>query len=472
MKLKVHFVGIKGVGVCPLAIIAKEAGFEVTGSDVSEEFITDEFLRKAGIEPFVGFKAEHVVGADLVIATGAHGGVENPEVVEAKNLGIEVLSQGAALAKFQRGEMINRKLKGISVAGSHGKTTTTAIIATMLKEIGMDPSFSIGTGEIPSLGSPGHLGKGDYFVAEADEYVVDVVHDSTKKFLLQKPLIEVVTNIDFDHADIYPSIVEVRDAFLEFANLLPEDGVLIACGDGEENRKFLELYKGRRTTYGSSPQNDIYLERVNFSEDKMFFWVSSKGALLGEFSMNVFGEHNAINALGAIAVGIEIGLPIDQIRKGIAAFKGTKRRSEFKGTIGEGTLVYDDYGHHPKEIEATLKSFRKAFPKKDLVCIFQPHMYSRTKALFSDFVSSFEDANEVVFLEIFPSFREPIDPNFSSRFLQVELEAKGKKATYFPTIEDVVEYVASQNYDRNTVVITMGAGDVYKVGEGLLGEQK
>ncbi len=469
---KIHFVGVKGVGVAPLAIIAKEAGIQVTGSDVAEKFITDEELEKAGISPYSGFDKSHVDGAQLVIATGAHGGMENNEVKEAQEIKIPVLLQGEALGKFQQGEIIGKKFTGISVAGSHGKTTTTAILATILLENKLDPTYAVGTGRIPSLKSSGHLGKGEYFIAEADEYFADVVSDPTPKFLYQNPKMILITNIDFDHPDVYPALDDLRGAFIKFVNKLPEDGVLVMCGDGSENRKFLSMQDAHKISYGISPDNDYIIEKISFDSEKMFFWVKSGETVLGQFSVQVFGEHNALNCLGAIVVCLELGLSVEQIRKGLAIFKGTKRRSEFIGKLKSGALLYDDYAHHPKEIKETLTAFRKSFPKHTIVTVFQPHMYSRTKTLFNDFTSSFENSDEVIITEIFPSFREPIDKNFSSKLISDQLKINGKKATYFPENSDVVKYLPLQNYSKNTVIITMGAGDIYKIGEEILNESR
>lgn len=465
---KIHFVGIKGVGMTPLAIIAKESGIEVTGSDVAESFITDEELSEVGIEASEGFDPERVEGADLVIATGAHGGFDNPEVIKAKELGISVLSQGQALGEFQKGEILGRSFEGICITGSHGKTTTTAMVATVLFGSGSDPSYAVGTGKIPSLGLSGHFGKGKFFVAEADEYFSDVVNDKTPKFLYLHPKICVVTNVDYDHPDIYDSINDVRSALLEFANKIPKDGVLIANGDGEENRKFLASYTNRKVTYGFSPSNDYILERVNSNPDKTFFRIKSAGADLGEFSIKVFGEQNVLDALASIIVGLESGLTIEQIRKSLSAFSGTKRRSEFVKTLLSGALLYDDYAHHPEEISQTLNAFRKSFPKYKIVVIFQPHMYSRTKKFFPEFVRSFDAADQTLIAEIFPSFREKVDPNFSSNLIVLELQKNAKDAKYFPTLTDMVKFLSSQKLDRNTLVITMGAGDVYKIGRELI----
>lgn len=454
--------------MAPLAIVAKQAGFHVSGSDVSEIFITDEELKKADIIPLAGFSKDHINGADLVIYTSAHNGVDNPEVKAAERVGIPVLNQGNALGLFQKGDIFGKKYKGISIAGSHGKTTTTAMIATVLAQNKLDPSFVIGTGNIPSLSGSGHHGKGEYFVAEADEYFADAISDKTAKFLYQNPEIIVVTNIDFDHPDIYSSIDEIRKVFVEFTENLSNSGVLIVCGDGDENRKFLNQVKVKKLTYGFSPDCDYVLEKVNYSPEKMFFWVKSRNAILGQFSMGIFGEQNAQNALASIVVGLEIGLSIDQIKKGLSAFRGTKRRSELIGNLAGGGIIYDDYAHHPQELKETLSAFRKSFPKYKIIPIFQPHMYSRTKKLFNQFATAFSDADEVIITEIFPSFREKIDPNFSSSLLAEEIKKYGKNATYFATLPDVVEYISSRNLDKNTLVITMGAGDVYKIGKELI----
>lgn len=465
---KIHFVGVKGVGMAPLAIIAKEAGLEVTGSDVEEIFITDEGLNKAGVKILSGFDETRVLGVDLVITTSAHGGNENPEVKYALSNSIPVLTQGEALGKFASGEILGKKYEQIAIAGSHGKTTTTAMIATLLSQNKLNPTFVIGTGEIPSLGSAGRFGKGKYFVAEADEYFADPVNNRVPKFLFFSPKIAVVTNVDFDHPDIYNSIDDVVAAFVEFSKKINNDGTLIACGDGDINRKFLSKVECRKVTFGLSPQNDYVLTHVESSPERTFFKVERGGIALGEFSLKVFGEHNALNAVAVVATGFELGLTQEQIKTGLSAFLGTKRRSEYIGELKSGASIYDDYAHHPAEIRETLKAFRKAFPKKRIICIFQPHMYSRTLKLFKEFASAFSDADLVLIPEIFPSFREKPDSNFSSKLLAEEVKKSSKEALYFPNFTDVVKYLASQKIDKNTLVITMGAGDVYKVGQVLI----
>src|ERR1035437_571083 len=470
-KIKnIHFLGVKGVGMTPLAIIAKEAGFKVSGCDLAEEFITDAPLKKAGINPLVGFSTDHLLVSDLLITTGAHGGFENIEVIKAKELGIPVWTQGEAVGKFMDGELLKNSFEGISVAGSHGKTTTAAMIATVLKENKLDPGFLIGTGDIPSLGSSGHFGKGKYFVAEADEYATEPKHDKTPKFLWQHPQIGVITNIEFDHPDLYKSMDQLRKAFLDFANKINRSGALIACIDDLETAGIIKQYAGKVITYGFSKNADFSIQRISVSPEKAFFWVNMKDTSLGEFSLNVSGEHNVLNALATIIVCLELGLSVENIKNGLIAFKGTKRRSESVGKTTSGALVYDDYAHHPTEIKNTLASFGKMFPNKKIVCIFQPHTYSRTKSLFEQFVTSFSLADQLILIDVFPSQREIIDNTVSSKILADNISRTHKDVLYMPKLEDVIKYLDQKNLNDKFIIITMGAGDVYKIGKKIIVE--
>ncbi len=459
----IHFVGIKGVGMTPLAIIAKEAGIAVTGSDVVDEFITDEPLQNAGIVPLVGFSADHIKNVDLVITTGAHGGFDNKEVKAAKEKGIKVITQGEAAGLFMSGEPFGKKFIGISVAGSHGKTTTTAMVATILEKAGMNPSYVIGTSTIPSLKGPGHFGKGKYFIAEADEYATEPTYDKTPKFLWQHPDIAIFTNIELDHPDLFPTIDAIRDAFLSFANSLSPKSTLIVCGDDEQNRLLLREYNGRVITYGFSSSNMYVLKRVYSSDTQTFFWIEKDGSSLGEFAINVAGEHNAANALAAVITAIQCGLSIKAIQKTLPEFVGSKRRFEQKGILPSGALLFDDYAHHPTEIKKTLAAFRKSYPTKKIVCIFQPHTYSRTKKLFEEFISSFNDADEVIINSIYPSLREEPDSSISSELLVSRLSQFHHNAVFLPQLTDVVKYINQKGYSDKTIVVTMGAGDIYKM---------
>lgn len=465
---KIHFVGVKGVGMAPLAIIAKEAGFTVSGCDIDQEFITDAPLQKAGIVPMIGFYEDHVKNCDLVITTGAHGGFDNVEVITAKQQEIPVLTQGEALGEFMTGKMFKRTFETVSVAGCHGKTTTTAMIATVLKENKLDPSFLIGTGDIPSLGSCGHFGKGNCFVVEADEYATEPKYDKKPKFLWQKPNIGIITNIEFDHPDLYPSMESIREAFLSFANNIQGNGTLVACLDDRETVKVIKDFKKRVITYGFSKNADFYLDKVSIEPDKIFFWVYSKDTLLGEFSLNVTGEHNALNALAAIVTCLELGVSIENIKKGLLGFKGTKRRMEYVGNLLSGAMLYDDYAHHPTEIGKTLETLKKAYPNKKIVCIFQPHTYSRTKSLFEQFINSFTAADIVILVDIFPSARENIDSSVSSKLLAQEISRIHRDVIYVPELKDVVKYVNQKVFGKDFIVVTMGAGNVYEIDKELI----
>lgn len=463
MKKRIHFVGIKGTNMTPLALIAKAAGYEVTGSDIDQEFITDAALRKAGIVAFKGFAAEHIEKADFVITTGAHGGYDNIEVKTAKLQKIPVMSAGEATGVFMKGEILDRSFVGISVAGTHGKTTTTAMIATVLNENSLDPSYIIGTGDIKSLGTPGHLGKGRYFVAEADEYATEPVHDKRARFLWQHPIFAVITNIEHDHPDIYPTLDSVRETFLKFANNLPDKGVLIACGDDPEVRKLLKEYGKKAITYGFGAGNDYILDRVHISGDQTFFQVTSHGMALGEFGIRVAGEHNALNALAALIVSFELGLAVDKIKKGLLAFQGSKRRLEYIGELETGAKAYDDYAHHPTEIKKTLGALRKQYPGKKLICFFQPHTYSRTKQLFEEFIRAFESVDRVAVIDIYASLREQPDPAVNSKQLAVGISKHHKEVLYLAMLDDVVQYINENKFRSDTVLITMGAGDIYTI---------
>jgi len=385
------------------------------------------------------------------------------EVQAAKQKNIEVITAGEAVGIFMQGKIFNRESKGISVAGTHGKTTTTAMLATILKESGSDPSYIIGTGNVGSLGNPGHFGKGNMFIAEADEYATEPTHNRTARFLWQHPQITIFTNIELDHTDIYNSIDDIRNTFLQFANQLPSNGTLIACGDDREIQKLLKQYTGNKITYGFNPENDYVLKRVSISGDHMFFWVETHSTMLPEFSLQVVGEHNALNAVAAIIAAIETGIPLDKIAASLKKFTGSKRRLEYIGQLVSGAKVYDDYAHHPTEIKKTLAALRQQYPKQQIICIFQPHTYSRTKALLNDFLRAFDYVDEVVLTEIYASSREDPDPSITSQIVSEALQKYHKNVVYLPTNRDVVEYIKQRRHRQNTIIVTMGAGDIYKI---------
>ncbi len=463
----IHFVGIKGVGMAPLAIIAKEAGFIVTGCDLDEVFITDEVLEKAQIDIKTGFSVGHLEGVDLLITTGAHGGFDHPEVRKAKEMGIIIWTQGQAVGEFMKGEIFGKNLKGIAVSGTHGKTTTTAMIASILKDNRLDPSFLVGTGNIPFLDSSGHFGKGEYFVAEADEYATEPKYDLTPKLLWQKPYFAVITNIELDHPDLYASVEDLYKAFLAFSQNIAVNGGLVLNIDDEITRRLSKNVVGHVVTYGFSKDADFYVDRIHVDKEKMYFWINNKETSLGEFSLNVTGDHNALNALAAIVIGLELGLSLANIKSALTKFHGTRRRFEYIKDLENGAILYDDYAHHPTEIKSTLQAFKKTFPNKKILCIFQPHTYSRTKKLFDQFKYSLSFADEVIVTDIYSSAREEKDDSVSSQMLVNEIAKIFGKVKYIENLPNVVKYVNENMYNSDWVILTMGAGNIYKISEEL-----
>lgn len=452
----VHFVGIKGVAMTALAIVAKEQGSYVTGSDVEEEFPTSSTLAKFKITPLVGFKKENIVGKpDLVVVTGAHGGMDNPEARAAKKLGFRVLMHGEALPEFMKGK------KGIAVSGSHGKTTCAAMIAHILIKAGFDPSFAIGCGEIKSLATPGHAGRGDYFIVEADEYVTDPGRDPTPRFFWLTPFIIVVTNIEYDHPDAYASINQVKQAFLTFAKKIPSGGLLVAGIDNRNVQEILAKVAVPVLTFGLSPQADYQISRVSFGIERTWFWVKHKGVDLGQFSLSVPGKHNAANAIAAGIVANHLGISWEKIRQELSTFSGTKRRFEKVCQKGEINF-YDDYAHHPTEIRATLEATRAWFPNAKIICVFQPHTFSRTRALLGEFSKCFTGADQVIITDIYPSAREKPTEGINSKILVNEIQKYHKNAIYIGKMEKVVAYL-KDHVTPGDIILTMGAGDIYKL---------
>lgn len=455
---RVHFVGIKGIAMAALAVWAKERGIEVLGSDLDEEFPSDEVLAKAGISVLSGFGATHITkDIDLVIYTGAHGGVENIEVKTALELEIRVLPHGKALGLAMKGST------QISVAGSHGKTTTTAMIATILNQ----GSYAIGCGEIKGLGLPGHDDgwPGRYFVAEADEYVTDPGHDNTPRFLWQTPHILVVTNIDYDHPDVYGSLEEVQQAFLA---LQKQSSFCIVNLDDPASRPLLEAkHRPKPITYGESEGADFRVMSIAFAPGETSFYLIHKKDNLGQFVIRVPGKHNALNAAAAIVAYFYTDTygksgfwgNAETARERILLFGGAKRRFE---KIGEvlGVTYYDDYAHHPKEIAATLAAARSWYPGDRIIAVFQPHTYSRTKALLTDFGKAFADADTVITTEIYASARESDTLGITGKTLFAEILKHHRGALYAPDAGAVLGQLQQMNIQKG-IVLFMGAGDIY-----------
>jgi UDP-N-acetylmuramate--alanine ligase len=471
---KIYFVGIKGVGMASLATIAKQAGFEMTGSDVSEEFITDSVLHDEGITPLVGFSKENItnffeksdVSENLVITTGAHGGFDNPEVVAAKSLGVTILTHGQAVGEFMKGALFGKNYRGISVAGAHGKTTTTAIIATYLAKLGQDPSYTVGTSKLFPLGSAGHYGKGDFFVAEADEYAAEIRHDRTPKLLYQFPEYAIVTNIDFDHPDLYKDVAEIEEVFVKFAKNISKG--LIFCGDSANTGRLAQSVPHNKVlTYGYEPTNDYVISHFVQKGLNASFSIQHKNENLGFFSLSIPGKQSALNATAAIVLLLELGFSLEDIRTVTPTFTGTKRRSEKVGVTQNGAIVMDDYAHHPMEIQTTLSALSEVYADKKIVCVFQPHTFSRTQSLMHEFSQSFSKAYALLLLPTFASKRDTELENNDKEYV-ASFSAAHPNAHFSENRQNMVEYIKKMYDSGEYVIVTMGAGDIYEIGKDLI----
>lgn len=436
-----------------LALLARDLKIKVTGSDIPEFFTTEETLKKAGISYKQKFSADYVkrVRPDLLVYTGAHFNKE--EISAAKGLKIPTMPHGEALGFFMKDK------KAISVCGVGGKTTTSAIIAAVLTKVNFNPSFAVGVADIPCLGTPAHYNKkGGWFVAEADEYVQSP-EDKTPKFFAQNPEIAVLTNLAFDHPDVYPTIKSTRRAFKKFLQKIPSNGLLVTSLDNLDNQKLLRELDVPRETYGFSPNADWQITRFHQAEGKTFFSVSFKDIDFGEFILNVPGRFNALNATAALAVAHFLGIDVKKTKEGLSFFTGTKRRFEKVGE-GNSTLLYDDYAHHPLEIKATLKAAKDFFLGKKIIAIFQPHTYSRTKALFNEFARAFEDADQAIITDIYASAREKGDLGISGEKLAKAIEKHHPNVKFSAGKSEILK-VLRESILKDTVIFTMGAGDIF-----------
>lgn len=453
-KKSAYFVGIKGVAMTALAVYLKEKGYRVTGSDVEDKFATDLVLEKNKVKVVSGFTPLNIKEKyDFVVVTGAHGGMTNPEAIYAQESGLPTFMHGQML-----GEMMKEN-ESISIAGCHGKTTTSALTASLLTHAGLDPSYAVGTAYINDLGWGGHYGKGKYFVAEADEYMTCPLTCRTPRFLWQNPKILIITNIDYDHPDAYSNLGDIYEAFLKLVNKLPKGGTLIACLDDKNVRNFLSQVEMETLTYGFSSNADYRIDRFYFGEGASFMSVSYRGVKLGEFMIRVSGRHNLLNALAASISANLSGVSWEKIKNYIKLFTGTKRRLEKIGEVG-GVYLYDDYAHHPSEIVATIAGVKSWFPKKRLIVVFQPHTFSRTKALFYQFAKSFKETDLSVITSIYPSAREKADRTIHSGMLVSAANKYKKNVVHASGQKEVIAYL-EKNLRSGDVVLTMGAGDIF-----------
>src|SRR6185503_10415960 len=386
----VHFVGIGGSGMSGIAEVLLNQGFTVSGSDVKGSPVTER-LQALGARCFAGHAAANVAGAHVVVTSSAVR-ADNPEVLEARRLLIPVVPRAEMLAELMRTK------NGIAVSGSHGKTTTTSMIAFVLDKGGLDPTIVVG-GRVDVLGSGARLGKSEYMVVEADE--------SDRSFLKLQPTLAVVTNVDREHMDVYRDLADVQQAFLEFLNKVPFYGAAIVCKDDEATRALLPKITRRTRSYGFAEDAHVRALDLTLQPDGSRFTVTADGGALGSFELSVPGRHNVQNSLAAIAVALELEIPSAAIREGLASFKGVDRRFQKKGEQA-GVTVLDDYGHHPTEIRATLQVLRSFAGTRRTVVVFQPHRYSRTQALWDDFLVAFSGADVLLLVDIYAASEDAI----------------------------------------------------------------
>ena len=445
---KLHFTGIGGIGMSGIAELLLNLGRRVSGSDLKPGPVIDR-LRALGGEIHIGHSADHVCSADVVVISSAVR-PDNPEIVEARRRQIPVIPRAEMLAELMR-------LKyGIAVAGAHGKTTTTSMIATVLVGGGLDPTAVIG-GRLNAFGSNAKLGLGEFLVAEADE--------SDGSFLKLSPTIAVITNIDREHLDHYADMDEIHTAFADFANKIPFYGAAIACIDDAGVRAILPRLERRVVTYGFDGQADVSASRLEFHGFGSSCSVSHKGTVLGTLRLGVPGKHGALNALAAVATALELDIPFEKTAEALADFQNADRRFQVRGERN-GVLVVDDYGHHPTEIIATLGAARQGCSRR-IVAVFQPHRYSRLQALEDEFSRAFNDADVLIALPVYAAGEEPIPGVGAERLVELIKQSGHRDAAYARDFDAALRILHDRTADGD-LVLTMGAGDVWKTGEAFL----
>lgn len=458
--MRVHLVGVKGAGMAALAEILVKAGALVSGSDTEEVFFTDGVLEQAGIDPLVGFSAEHLdENTSLIIYSTAYDPKKNPELVSAATRNIPILSYPEAVG------LLTKEKLSLLVTGTHGKTTTSALLAEVLRKGGLDPSAIIG-GRVRDWKGNALSGTGTYFVLEADEYQNKLQHYA--------PFAVILTSVDWDHPDFFPDFESYKRVFAEFVRRIPRHGVLVYCNDSAAVTEIAKEAICEKRSYGFHEDSDFVIrnhETIEASEgdregEKQQFDIFSEGISLGRFSLRLAGKHNAQNATAVVALARWLKVPKDAIAHGLASFLGTSRRFEY---IGErnGALVYDDYAHHPEELRATLAAFRALYPDRRLTAIFHPHTFSRTKALLSEFSQSFDMADRVLVLPVYGSARET-EKSVSSADLVEEINRYVPlKAEFMENIKAVVEELEG-SMGKEDLIVTFGAGNVWEIGIKLV----
>ncbi len=445
---KFHFVGIGGVGMSAIAKVLLELGYEVSGSDISKSEIINK-LENMGAQIFIGHDGENIKDSQAIVVSSAISPT-NPEVKAAQEKGITIYHRSDVLAAL----MADRE--GIAVAGAHGKTTTTSMIAVMLEKAGIDPTIIIG-GELDYLGGNAKLGRGSYLVAEADE--------SDGSFLKFSPHIAVVTNIENDHMDYYGTMENILHTFREFLYKLPQTGLAVLCFDNAHIREIAQNLERRYISYAVDHDAEYMARNIRTEGAVTTYDFYHYEELLGAIKIDVPGRHNVANSLAAVVVGINVGLTIAQTADGLSYFKGVKRRFQTKAKVN-GVWVVDDYAHHPTEITTTLLAARQTKPKR-LICVFQPHRYSRTKLLRKEFGTAFTPADMLILTDVYAAGEQAL-PGINGEVIKEEVEHQtNQQVTYIPDKDKIARYL-SEIVEPGDLVLTMGAGNIYLTGEELV----
>lgn len=455
----IHFVGIGGIGMSGIAMVLLEMGYKVSGSDLKASRITKR-LEMLGATCYADHNSENVIGADVIVVSSAIP-EDNPEIIEARKRNIKII---------QRAEMLGSLMKektGIAVAGTHGKTTTTSMVAKVLEYNGLNPTVVIG-GELNDSGSNAKLGYDPYFIAEADE--------SDASFLNLSPKIAIITSIDSDvnlnvmpysacNFDYEMTMKKIKENFLIFINRIPDDGKIILCSDNSHIRELIPEISKPIITYGINSGADLEASNISLARFCSTSTVKYKGKILGELTLRVPGKHNVLNALASIAVGLQIGMDFDSIKEALFDFQGVKRRFQIYGEIGD-VLIVDDYAHNPSKIKAALHAAQTGW-KNRVVAVFQPHRYSRTMFLFNEFTEAFSDADVLIVTDIYSAGEEPILGIKGENIAEtIHSKVKKKEVFYIPKAEDVIAFL-HKNSRPGDLIITLGAGDICKVAEKL-----
>ena len=457
MNKSYHFIGIGGIGMSALASLLLDKGFKVSGSDVRTNPVIDR-LKKQGAEIFLGHASQNIDGSDCIVFSSAISN-SNPELMEAQKKQIPILQRAKLLAELMRGHI------GITIAGAHGKTTTSSMIANLLVMAGFRPTTAVG-GIVSGSNSHAQLGKGKYFVTEVDE--------SDGSFLYFLPHYSVITNIDFEHIDYYRNWQNILAAYKKFIGQTVEDGIILGYGDDERLLKLLKESKKNFKTYGFSPQNDFYPAQIAFNQFESRFHCMSDGKDLGQVILNTPGKHNVANALACISLGLNLSIDFDVICNSLKEYRGVQRRFQLKGVVDD-IWVIDDYAHHPTEIRAILDTaqlFKQSLPGQgnELITVFQPHRYSRVKGLMIEFAESLIQSDHLIVTDIYAASENPID-GITAENLCEKIRERSNKPVHYVSKEGIVDYLL-EIVKPQDIVMTLGAGDITNIADQFINTLK